>query len=56
MSEWDHDDYYQLNALSGFLEGSIIITYVIPAGRQMSYHDSPGTSHASKHAVAYIPK
>eukprot|EP00984_Skeletonema_dohrnii_P013960 scaffold5845_cov73-Skeletonema_dohrnii-CCMP3373.AAC.2 len=40
---------------SGFREGSIVITYVIPAGRQMSYHDNPGTSHASKHATAYIP-
>lgn len=41
---------------SGFREGSIVITYVIPAGRQMSYHDNPGTSHASKHVTAYIPK
>ena len=41
---------------SGFREGSIVITYVIPAGRQMAYHDNPGTSHASKHATAYIPK
>mmetsp|Transcript_22663 Transcript_22663/g.29129 ORF Transcript_22663/g.29129 Transcript_22663/m.29129 type:complete len:198 (+) Transcript_22663:1-594(+) len=40
---------------SGFREGSIVITYSIPAGRQMSYHDNPGTSHASKHATAYIP-
>ena len=41
---------------SGFREGSIVIVYLIPAGRQMSYHDNPGTSHASKHAAAYIPK
>jgi len=41
---------------SGFREDSIVITYSIPAGRQMSYHDNPGTSHASKHATAYIPK
>eukprot|EP00985_Skeletonema_marinoi_P004726 scaffold2051_cov139-Skeletonema_marinoi.AAC.10 len=40
---------------SGFREGSIVITYVIPAGRQMSYHDNPGTNHASKHTTAYIP-
>jgi len=41
---------------SGFREGSIVITYLIPAGRQMSYHDNPGTTHASKHVTAYIPK
>jgi len=41
---------------SGFREGSIVITYVIPAGRQMSYHDNPGTNHASKHTTAYIPE
>ena len=41
---------------AGFSKGSIVITYVIPAGRQKQYHDNPGTNHASKHATAYIPK
>ena len=41
---------------AGYSEGSIVITYSIPAGRQMSYHDTPGTSHAGKHVTAYVPK
>ena len=41
---------------AGYSEGSIVITYSIPAGRQMSYHDAPGTSHAGKLVTAYVPK
>ena len=41
---------------AGYSEGSIVIRYSIPAGRQMSYHDAPGTSHGSKHVTAYVPK
>jgi hypothetical protein len=41
---------------AGYSENSIVITYSIPAGRQMSYHDAPGTSHAGKLVTAYVPK
>ena len=41
---------------AGYSEGSIVIRYSIPAGRQMSYHDAPGTRHGSKHVTAYVPK
>eukprot|EP00578_Thalassiosira_sp_NH16_P011193 CAMPEP_0181108426 /NCGR_PEP_ID=MMETSP1071-20121207/17624_1 /TAXON_ID=35127 /ORGANISM="Thalassiosira sp., Strain NH16" /LENGTH=744 /DNA_ID=CAMNT_0023192029 /DNA_START=36 /DNA_END=2270 /DNA_ORIENTATION=- len=40
---------------SGFREDSIIITYNIPCGHQLSYHDNPGNRHGGKHAVAYLP-
>lgn len=41
---------------SGFQEDSIVITYEIPAGKQMSYHCNPGITHASKCTDAFIPK
>jgi len=40
---------------SGFNEDSITITYNMPSGTQMSYHDNPNTRHSSKFVSAYLP-
>lgn len=40
---------------SGYRESSIVITYSIPAARQMGYHDNPGLMHGAKHETAYLP-
>jgi deltex-like protein len=40
---------------SGFQENSILITYNIPSGTQLSYHDRPGQRHSGKFASAYLP-
>mmetsp|Transcript_29909 Transcript_29909/g.63431 ORF Transcript_29909/g.63431 Transcript_29909/m.63431 type:complete len:409 (+) Transcript_29909:112-1338(+) len=41
---------------SGFQEDSIVITYTLPSGRQLSYHDNPGKNHGGKVAMAYLPR
>ena len=40
---------------SGYHEDSILISYNIPSGTQMSYHDNPGRRHGGKIATAYLP-
>ena len=40
---------------SGFSEDSITITYNMPSGTQMSYHDNPNTRHSSKFVSGYLP-
>ena len=40
---------------SGYHEDSILISYNIPSGTQMSYHDNPGRRHGGKIAMAYLP-
>jgi deltex-like protein len=40
---------------SGFQCDTLVISYNIPAARQMSYHDNPGVTHGSKVATAYVP-
>jgi hypothetical protein len=40
---------------SGFQCDTLVISYNIPAARQLSYHDNPGVSHGSKVATAYVP-
>jgi deltex-like protein len=40
---------------SGFQCDTLVISYNIPAARQMSYHDNPGATHGSKVATAYVP-
>jgi hypothetical protein len=40
---------------SGYQVNSILITYNIPPGTQMSYHDNPGRRHGRKCATAYLP-
>ena len=40
---------------SGFQCDTMVISYNIPAARQLSYHDNPGATHGSKVATAYVP-
>jgi len=40
---------------SGFQCDTLVISYNIPAARQLSYHDNPGVTHGSKVAAAYVP-
>ena len=40
---------------SGYQDGTIQIKYNIPSGKQMPYHENPGSRHSSKNATAYLP-
>ena len=40
---------------SGFQCDTLVVSYNIPAARQISYHDNPGATHGSKVATAYVP-
>ena len=43
------------NRCSGFKEETICITYNIPSGTQLSYHENPGKSYNGKTDTAYLP-
>merc|ERR1719356_2384395 len=38
---------------SGFMEDSILVSYNLPRGTQLGYHDHPGRQHDSKRVTAY---
>lgn len=40
---------------AGHGQGTIVIDYNIPRGRQKPYHDNPGARHSSAHRIAYLP-
>ena len=40
---------------AGFQCDSFVISYIVPAAIQLSYHDNPGHIHSSKVVTAYLP-